>query len=120
MRPDLEHLGRRGEFAEGYERIKERFGTDFKQIRHEQLEASGRFDAFFGAGAWKKQGFENAQILDWEGLKGRLMSSSYAPEPDQPGHAPMIAELRTLFTQCQRGGFVRMEYDTELYLGQIR
>jgi len=110
---------RGGEFAEGYERIKKRFGTDFKQIRHEHLAASGRFDVFFGAGGWKRHAFDNAQVLDWEGLKGRLMSSSYAPEPDQPGHAPMIAELRTLFAQCQRSGFVRMEYETELYLGQL-
>jgi SAM-dependent methyltransferase len=109
----------RGAFAEGYEKLKERFGTDFKQIRHEHLEATGRFDIFFGAGGWKKHAFENSQVLGWEGLKGRLMSSSYAPQADQPGHEPMIAALRVLFDECGQGGVVRMEYETELYLGRF-
>jgi SAM-dependent methyltransferase len=110
---------RRGEFAEGYEEIKARFGTDFQQIRHENIEASQRFVAFFGVGGWKKQVFENSQVLDAEGLKGRLMSSSYAPPPDHPGHAPMIAAFQELFARCQRSGTIRMEYETELYLGRF-
>jgi len=110
---------RRGEFAEGYEEIKGSFGTDFQEIRHENIKASERFGAFFGPGGWKRHVFENFQVLDWDGLKGRLMSSSYAPAAGQPGHEPMIAALRALFERCQRGGTVRMEYETELYLGRF-
>jgi SAM-dependent methyltransferase len=110
---------RRGDFAEGYEEIKARFGTDFEQIRHENIDAAGRFGPFFGAGGWKRQVFANFQVLDWESLKGRLMSSSYAPPPGHPGHEPMIAALRALYERCQRDGSVRMEYDTDLYFGRL-
>jgi SAM-dependent methyltransferase len=107
-------------FAAGYERIKEEFGTDFQRVRHETVEKSGRFDAFFGAGNWGKAEFENHQTLDLEGLKGRLLSSSYAPKEGQPRHREMIAALERLFDRCQEGGAVRMDYATEVFFGQFR
>ena len=110
---------RGGEFAEGYEEIKARFGTDFQQIRHENIKAPERFGPFFGPGGWKRHAFANDQVLDWTGLRGRLLSSSYAPAPGQPGHEPMLAALRALFDRCQQAGSVRMEYETELYLGRL-
>jgi SAM-dependent methyltransferase len=110
---------RRGEFAEGYEEIKAHFGTDFARIRHENIDAPERFGPFFGAGGWQRHAFANSQDLDWEGLKGRLMSSSYAPPAGHPGHDPMIAALRSLYERCQREGSVRMEYETELYFGRL-
>ncbi len=110
---------RRGDFAEGYEEIKARFGTDFERIRHENIDAPERFGPFFGPGGWTRHVFANFQVLDWESLKGRLMSSSYAPPPGHPGHDPMIAALRTLYEHCQREGSVRMEYETELYFGRL-
>jgi SAM-dependent methyltransferase len=110
---------RRSEFAEGYEEIKAKFGTDFQRIRHENIKAPERFGPFFGAGGWHRHVFDNFQVLDWEGLQGRLRSSSYAPAPGHPGHAPMIAALRELFERCERSGSIRMEYETELYLGRL-
>jgi SAM-dependent methyltransferase len=106
-------------FAEGYEAIKSGFGTDFHQIRHENIHVAERFGAFFGNQDWEKRVFENFQDLDWEGLKGRLLSSSYAPKEGLPGHAPMMAELQSLFNRCQKQGSVRMSYATELFLGQF-
>lgn len=108
-----------GDFSAGYEAIKSRFGTDFHRIRHENLEAEGRFDAFFGHAAWERHAFDNFQTLDWEGLKGRLLSSSYAPKAGDPRHAPMLAELEALFRRCEREGVIRLDYATELFLGQF-
>lgn len=110
---------RGGAFAEGYEEIKARFGTDFQEVRHENLEASGRMAAFFGPGGYEKRLFRNFQELDRAGLTGRMLSSSYAPKAGQPGHAPMLAALDALFERCQAAGKVRMEYETEAYLGRF-
>jgi SAM-dependent methyltransferase len=107
------------EFAEGYERIKGEFGTDFQRVRHENLEKEGRFDAFFGAGGWRKETFDNFQDLDFEGLKGRLLSSSYAPMAGHPRHERMMRALAGLFERSQKGGVVRMDYNTELFLGRL-
>jgi SAM-dependent methyltransferase len=107
------------EFAIGYERIKVRFGTDFGRIRHESIQTPARFDGFFGPGNWRKRSFPNHQVLDFEGLSGRLRSSSYAPKEGDPRHGPMMSALRDLFDHCQRSGLVRMDYETEVYLGRF-
>ena len=35
---------------------------------------------FFGSDDFRLNQFKNAQVFDYEGVKGRLLSSSYAPE----------------------------------------
>ncbi|HZZ18474.1 MAG TPA: class I SAM-dependent methyltransferase [Opitutaceae bacterium] len=109
----------KSDFALGYEKVKMEHGTDFKQVRHEVMPKESRADGFFGRGNWKRHVFENHQLLDLEGLKGRLLSSSYAPQKGRPGHLPMITALEDLFVRTQRDGFVRMDYVTELFLGRL-
>jgi SAM-dependent methyltransferase len=106
-------------FAEGYENLKNTYGTDFKRVRHESLGKEGRFAAFFGSGPWSLECLENSQTLDYEGLKGRLLSSSYAPNAGHPSHEPMLKALTELFDWCQVNGVVRMDYVTEVYLGKF-
>lgn len=108
-----------GAFALGYEKIKNDFGTDFTRVRHEKIEKTGRFDAFFGAGRWQRHGFDNFQELDFEGLKGRVLSSSYMPKETHPTYPAMVAALQELFGRCEKGGIIRMDYETELFLGQL-
>jgi SAM-dependent methyltransferase len=107
------------EFALGYEKLKDEFGTDFKHVRHEVLERAGRFDAFFGKGKWSKDCFENSQILDLTGLKGRLLSSSYSPKEGHPRFEAMIAALGQLFDRSKKDGVIRMDYVTEVFLGRL-
>jgi SAM-dependent methyltransferase len=104
-------------FAQGYELIKSKFGTDFGRVRHESVRAPAEFDSFFGRGGWQRHSFDNFQMLDRTGLRGRLLSSSYAPKPGHPAHEPMLAALDELFERCQLSGMVRMDYKTELFLG---
>lgn len=108
-------------FAIGYERIKNDFGTDIScvRVRHEDLGTKEQFDSFFGAGNWSRQVFENFQTLDFEGLKGRVLSMSYAPKEGRPRHGAMIAALRDLFDSCQERGLVRIDYKTRVFLGQM-
>jgi SAM-dependent methyltransferase len=63
--------------------------------------------------------FPNRQTFDYAGLEGRLMSSSYAPEPGHAGHEPMIAGLRSLFERHSRAGKVLFPYRTLVYFGQM-
>ena len=80
-------------------------------------EASMR--AFFG-GALELATFANQQRLDFEGLKGRLMSSSYAPEPGHPRHAPMIAALHRVFDRHQRNGEIVYPYRSLVYFAPLQ
>jgi ubiquinone/menaquinone biosynthesis C-methylase UbiE len=62
--------------------------------------------------------FPNAQEFDWEGLRGRLLSSSYMPEVGHPNHEPMIVDLEAIFRAHQTNGHIRFEYETSVYFGQ--
>jgi SAM-dependent methyltransferase len=80
---------------------------------------AGRLSRFFGEGGFGRQSLANEQVLDYEGLKGRLLSASYAPKAGHPNHEPMLRRLRELFEQCQSQGRVRIEYETRLYYGRL-
>ena len=106
-------------FSESYEKLLRDFGTDYAAVDHKNLD-SRTFDRFFGPSAWKLASLPNEQRLDLDGLRGRLLSSSYAPAPGQPRHAEMMEALGEIFTETSERGFVRMEYDTRIYLGRLR
>ncbi len=105
-------------FLEAYERLLLTHGTDYETVNHTNVDADV-LGAFFGPGGYRVATFENRQVFDFEGLKGRLLSSSYAPEAGQPGHAPMLAELRAIFEAHQTGGAVAFDYDTRVYYGHL-
>lgn len=70
-------------------------------------------------GKHEMETFTNDQVLDYEGFAGRLLSSSYVPLQDDPRHGPMLDELHRIFDTYQERGTVRLEYETELYYGQL-
>jgi len=59
------------------------------------------------------------QSLDFEGLVGRALSSSYAPQPGHPRHAALLDALRGLFERYNRDGRVTFVYRTEVVVGKI-
>ncbi len=102
-------------FLHAFEQLLLTFGTDYTQIRHENVDAAA-LSSFF-SGPYATHTFPNEQRFDFEGLKGRLLSSSYAPAPGQPRHDEMIAELRCIFDEHQMSGQISFEYDTRVHLG---
>jgi ubiquinone/menaquinone biosynthesis C-methylase UbiE len=102
-----------------YEELLERFGIDYKCVKNAYPEAH-HIRSFFGQDNFHSHDLPNEQVLDWEGLRGRLRSSSFAPTEGHPNYAPMIAELDRIFRAHQSDGHVRMEYFTRLYFGQLR
>ncbi|MEO0539361.1 MAG: SAM-dependent methyltransferase, partial [Cyanobacteria bacterium P01_A01_bin.105] len=60
------------------------------------------------------------QQLDWDGLWGRLMSCSYAPQASHPQHLPLLNHLQQAFTEYQQQGRVDFIYQTQVYCGQLR
>ena len=59
--------------------------------------------------------FDNEQVLDLEGLKGRISSVSYCPVPDSAAYAKLMGETEALFARHKRGGHVRILHDVEMY-----
>jgi SAM-dependent methyltransferase len=105
-------------FGNAYEQLLVKYGTDYRRVR-ESYPESGKMQEFFAGGTVSQHSVPNAQTLDWEGLAGRLRSSSYAPQEDQPNYAPMMAALEELFRANQQDRHVRMEYATHVYFGRL-
>jgi hypothetical protein len=74
---------------------------------------------FFGSDQFRLKQFNNIQVFDYGGVKGRLLSSSYAPEEGHPNFEPMIAELERIFQAYQNEDRVVVEYITQMYYGQL-
>ena len=55
--------------------------------------------------------------MDFEGLKGRLLSVSYIPLEGEPKFENMLKDIYRIFKEYEQKGKVRLEYDTEVYYG---
>lgn len=105
------------EFLRGYERLILEYGTDYVEVRHEKTTPE-IIGAFFEK-EFRRKVFQNAQTLDYEGLKGRMLSSSYIPSAENPRYGAMLETLESLFTKHRKNDTIQILYDTNIYYGQI-
>lgn len=105
-----------GAFAIAYEELLMRRCPDYAAGQPHQA-SPGEIGAFFGDSALREARFDYVQHFDFDGLRGRLLSSSYTPKADDPARAPLLAALQQLFDEHQQQGRVAFEYDCRAYLG---
>jgi SAM-dependent methyltransferase len=105
-------------FLEDYERLLHEYGTDYAAVSAKYMEESA-LSTLFGAAGPRTASFDNEQVFDFDGLRGRLASSSYAPEAGHPKFDPMMRELEALFRRHERGGRVVVAYDTRVFYGRL-
>lgn len=103
-------------FLEGYERLLREFGTDYADVA-ERYQDDATMRRWFGAGLRDVAEFAQVQRVDFDGLRGRLLSSSYAPPHGHPRHAAMIDALRRLFDATADDDHVEIVYRTRLFVG---
>ena len=101
-------------FLRAYEALLREFGPDYLAVRHQHLDLP-QVQEFAGDAVVTLTVLEHRQLLDYDGLEGRLLSSSYAPEAGHPLHGPMLRRLREIFDQHQTHGMVSLDYDTQVY-----
>ena len=104
-------------FLRAYEELILEFGTDYKEVRHERTTET--IHEFFAPTPFQARVFDNGQEIDYTGLEGRLLSSSYTPAADHPSYRPMLTELRRIFDAHQFNGKVMLEYKTRVYYAQL-
>jgi SAM-dependent methyltransferase len=104
-------------FLRQYEELLLKFGTDYKDVRHERTTEA--VNEFFDPAPYQERGFAMGQEFDYAGLEGRLLSSSYAPGPEHPQHQPMLSELRRIFDKHAVNGRVVVDYKTRVYFGGL-
>ena len=106
------------EFLKDYEKHLMEFGTDYEQIRHDNI-TKETLQTFFQTN-FNEAVFQNKQTVDFDGLKGRMLSASYVPAPENPRFPAMLKNLETLFAEHAENGRIDILYDTKIFYGQIR
>jgi SAM-dependent methyltransferase len=108
-------------FSREYETLVQHYSTDLDYVVNRSMRAMdrGTMEAFFGPDGFKRVEFDNQQMFDFGGLRGRLLSSSYAPLEAEPQYQPMMHELQMLFNRYQENGAVCFDYKTEMYYGTL-
>lgn len=104
------------EFLSSYEKLLLKYSIDCKNVDHKNVNEDV-LKSFFNS--YKKKVFFNSQKLDFNGLKGRLLSSSYSPTEKYPVFNSMMEELKRIFEANQKNGSVEFIYDTELFFGEL-
>jgi hypothetical protein len=76
-------------------------------------------DTFFKGHAIKTAAFKNIQHLNWEGFRGRLLSTSFIPGSEHAKYKSMIEQLKNIFLRYEKKGIIEFLYQTNLYYSQI-
>lgn len=105
------------QFLQAYEDFIKMFATDYLQVNHKNIDEE-IFKSFFENG-YQMESFLNYQYFDLEGLKGRILSSSYMPGPGHSDFDFMMSVLKKIFNRFAEDGKVTIEYDTKIYYGQL-
>jgi SAM-dependent methyltransferase len=105
-------------FLRDYEKLLLTFGTDYKEVRHERTTAT--IHECFAPARFEERVFSLSQEFDYEGTKGRLLSSSYVALEGHPNYAPMMEELERIFGKHAQDGKIEFEYDTRVFYGKLK
>jgi SAM-dependent methyltransferase len=106
-------------FQQEYEKFVIEFGTDYSEIRHQNF-TDEVLAEFYAPAEMRIARFNQAQVVDFEGFSGRVLSSSYIPGPGHERYGAMLAGLRGLFEQYAVDGKVSLDLVTLVYYGQLR
>jgi SAM-dependent methyltransferase len=104
---------------QAYLAMLEELGLEFAQTRHSSSSGEDAVSRFFAPGSPRQHHFDNHQAYTFEGIRGRLLSASYAPPPDHPDYAPILQRLESIFETYQVDGRLLLEYDTTVFLGRL-
>jgi SAM-dependent methyltransferase len=105
------------EFLREYENFLLEFGSDYAKVRHENVSPEKLKD-FFQSG-FECVTFQNKQVLDFEGLRGRVLSSSYMPNERDARYEEMTKSLLRLFTKHAEDDKITVLYDTNVNYGKL-
>ncbi len=104
-------------FLRDYEELLLTYGTDYNEIRHERT--TEMIHEFFAPLPCQQRIFHMQQQFDYQGLAGRLWSSSYAPLEGHSSYAPMMTELERIYRVHAKNDTVAFEYKTRVYYGKL-
>jgi SAM-dependent methyltransferase len=108
----------RSPFMQDYDAFLRAFSTDLDKIDHRHI-GEEQLSLFFGKNGFAYHEMDYLQIFDFEGVKGRYLSCSYAFDEKHPRHAVAMQRLSDTFEAHSENGKVDFWYLTKVYYGQM-
>lgn len=105
-------------FEKAYDQLIIQHGKDYRKIDHRNT-GLDKIEQFFEPATVTVKIFFNKQVFGFEGLEGRLLSSSYMPVKTDPGYQGMLHDLQYLFDRYNQNGQVTINYETRVYTGNL-
>lgn len=99
-------------FLAAYDQLKNDFGTDYST---KDRDVQPNLLAFFAPAIMNVTIFPYEQQMDFESLKGQLLSASYIPLPGHPRYEEMMTLFTTLFNTHEEGGLITIAYETKVH-----
>jgi SAM-dependent methyltransferase len=103
-------------FEKAYEKLILKHARDYVKVDHRAIDLKS-IQKFFYPGTCELKEFPNFQAFDFDGLKGRLLSSSYMPQRDEKGYEEMLTDLEQLYYLYEEADRIRINYTTKVYVG---
>lgn len=107
-------------FLVEYEALLREHGIGYVGLMASRDELEAWMSPFFGHPDVALFTTPNRQMHDWDGLVGRLLSSSYGPKPGHPAHEIVMKRLRELFDAHATDGRIEIVYECRVYYGEVR
>jgi len=107
-------------FACDYENLLKTLGEPYEAVAHRDQDAGRRrMEEFFPVGSLRVAQFDNPHVMDWPGLRGRFLSSSYVPAKGDSRHGEYLVCLEQIFKKHAENGQVIFDQKTEVYYGKL-
>jgi SAM-dependent methyltransferase len=105
------------EFLVAYEALLKEFANDYDAVRHDRFDLA-RLQKEFGA-TFAQASYPNAQVFDFQGLRGRMHSSSYMPSETDRSAPALSFKLQTLFDKYAEKGRIKLLYQTNIFYTRL-
>lgn len=106
-------------FEKEYDQLIVRHSKDYVKVDHKNIDDQ-KLANFFSPDDYYLELFFNQQVFDFNGLLGRLLSSSYMPARNERGYEAVIKDLRLLFDKHKKYEAIIFNYETKVYCGRFK
>ena len=96
--------------------MTEEYGADFSVVNERPKDRPISF--YYGNDHFRKSTFPFQFQQNWEGFIGSLTTASFMPDEDHPLFDKLEMKAREVFSQYSKNGFLTVEGETELIIGQ--
>lgn len=109
----------RSSFLSDYESFLHQHAVRYAEVVHRNIDEKV-LSEFYEPFTYKVKELYNYQLFDFEAILGRYQSSSYAYQEGDPQFSATKNALKVPFEKHKRNGLIKMEYQTNMYYGQLK